>query len=402
MEIINCIQAQPRQKSRANFLITTKKNNNRNRSSLRYETKSSYVVTKTKKQISLKQIFTSIGQTVTEFEYFFYDNAKKLLIILGIFLLIIATCVGGIIFAKYSVNHTGPLELNNSKLADVESLDKIMSHFATDITLSYDSNGNLIDTNSTQNTSSVNIADAISYQTYTVKSGDTISGICVKFGLKNISTVIAVNNISNVRQLYAGQKLTIPSADGTFHVVKKGENLSTLVEKYKISLETLLDVNELSSDELSVGQKIFIPGATLDAKTLRQAMGETFKIPITAKFRWTSPYGARIDPIKGTKSYHKGTDMACPTGTPVYASLYGRVSFTGVSNIYGNYVIISHDNGYQTLYAHLSKILTKKGQWVEQGSKIGLVGNTGYSTGPHLHFSVYKNGKSINPMSVIK
>ena len=83
----------------------------------------------------------------------------------------------------------------------------------------------------------VNIADAISYQTYTVKSGDTISGICVKFGLKNISTVIAVNNISNVRQLYAGQKLTIPSADGTFHVVKKGENLSTLVEKYKISLD---------------------------------------------------------------------------------------------------------------------------------------------------------------------
>lgn len=402
MEIINCIQAQPRQKARANFLITTKKNNNRNRSSLRYETKSSYVVTKTKKQISLKQIFTSIGQTVTEFEYFFYDNAKKLLIILGIFLLIIATCVGGIVFARYSINHTGPLELNNGKLADVESLDKIMSHFATDITLSYDSNGNLIDTNSTQNTSSVNIADAISYQTYTVKSGDTISGICVKFGLKNISTVIAVNNISNVRQLYAGQKLTIPSADGTFHVVKKGENLSTLVEKYKISLETLLDVNELSSDELSVGQKIFIPGATLDAKTLRQAMGETFKIPIKAKFRWTSPYGARIDPIKGTKSYHKGTDMACPTGTPVYASLYGRVSFTGVSNIYGNYVIISHDNGYQTLYAHLSKILTKKGQWVEQGSKIGLVGNTGYSTGPHLHFSVYKNGKSINPMSVLK
>ena len=402
MEIINCIQAQPRQKARANFLITTKKNNNRNRSSLRYETKSSYVVTKTKKQISLKQIFTSIGQTVTEFEYFFYDNAKKLLIILGIFLLIIATCVGGIIFARYSINHTGPLELNNGKLADVESLDKIMSHFATDITLSYDSNGNLIDTDSTQNNSSVNIADAISYQTYTVKSGDTISGICVKFGLKNISTVIAVNNISNVRQLYAGQKLTIPSADGTFHVVKKGENLSTLVEKYKISLETLLDVNELSSDELSVGQKIFIPGATLDAKTLRQAMGETFKIPIKAKFRWTSPYGARIDPIKGTKSYHKGTDMACPTGTPVYASLYGRVSFTGVSNIYGNYVIISHDNGYQTLYAHLSKILTKKGQWVEQGSKIGLVGNTGYSTGPHLHFSVYKNGKSINPMSVIK
>lgn len=402
MEIINCIQAQPRQKARANFLITTKKNNNRNRSSLRYETKSSYVVTKTKKQISLKQIFTSIGQTVTEFEYFFYDNAKKLLIILGIFLLIIATCVGGIVFARYSINHTGPLELNNGKLADVESLDKIMSHFATDITLSYDSNGNLIDTNSTQNNSSVNIADAISYQTYTVKSGDTISGICVKFGLKNISTVIAVNNISNVRQLYAGQKLTIPSADGTFHVVKKGENLSTLVEKYKISLETLLDVNELSSDELSVGQKIFIPGATLDAKTLRQAMGETFKIPIKAKFRWTSPYGARIDPIKGTKSYHKGTDMACPTGTPVYASLYGRVSFTGVSNIYGNYVIISHDNGYQTLYAHLSKILTKKGQWVEQGSKIGLVGNTGYSTGPHLHFSVYKNGKSINPMSVIK
>ena len=78
------------------------------------------------------------------------------------------------------------------------------------------------------------------------------------------------------------------------------------------------------------------------------------------------------------------------------------MSFAGYSNIYGNYVIIKHANGYQTLYAHMSKILAKKGQWVSQGTRIGLVGSTGYSTGPHLHFTVYKNGQLVNPMTLIK
>ena len=94
--------------------------------------------------------------------------------------------------------------------------------------------------------------------------------------------------------------------------------------------------------------------------------------------------------------------MACPTGTPIYASMSGTVQVAGWHNSYGNYVIIKHKDGYQTLYGHMSKILTTKGEKVTQGQKIGLVGSTGYSTGPHLHFTVYKNGTLVDPLTLLK
>jgi len=140
----------------------------------------------------------------------------------------------------------------------------------------------------------------------------------------------------------------------------------------------------------------------MDQSALKNAMGDIFKLPVASKFRWTSPYGWRIDPIANVRSFHTGGDMAWPAGAPVLAAMSGKVITTGVSRIYGNYVIIDHGNGYQTLYAHLSKIIAVKGQWVSQGTRIGLVGSTGYSTGPHLHFTVYKKGQLINPMTVLK
>ena len=155
------------------------------------------------------------------------------------------------------------------------------------------------------------------------------------------------------------------------------------------------------TEELNVGQVLFIPGVGLDRQTLQNAMGELFILPIAAPFRWTSDYGWREDPITGVRSFHTGTDMACPQGTPILASQSGRVSSVGYNRIYGNFIIIDHGNGYQTLYAHQYKTIAKKGQWVSQGTKIGLVGSTGYSTGPHLHFTVYKNGKTVNPFSLI-
>ena len=116
----------------------------------------------------------------------------------------------------------------------------------------------------------------------------------------------------------------------------------------------------------------------------------------------TSAYGSREDPIKHIKSYHTGVDWGAPKGTPVFASLHGKVAHTGFNNIFGKYVIISHAKGYQTLYAHLNSYCVKIGQSVNQGDKIGAVGSTGYSTGPHLHFTIYKNGKHTNPMALLK
>ena len=241
----------------------------------------------------------------------------------------------------------------------------------------------------------------LTYETYRVKKGDMIGFIADKYNVTQ-DTIISVNSIKQSRLIQVGQYLKIPSIPGIIYTVKKGDSLDSIVKANKIDLESLLDVNELSSETLTAGQQLFLPGASLDSKSLKTAMGDKFIMPIAAKFRWSSPYGARIDPIAGVKSFHTGTDMACPTGTPILASMSGKVIATGENRVYGLYVIIDHGNGYQTLYAHMSKIIATKGKWVSQGTRIGLVGSTGYSTGPHLHFTVYKNGKMINPMSVLK
>jgi murein DD-endopeptidase MepM/ murein hydrolase activator NlpD len=241
----------------------------------------------------------------------------------------------------------------------------------------------------------------VSYTTYTVQRGDTISGLTARFGLKNISTLIAANNIKNVRVIYSGQRLFVPSLDGVNYTLAQSDTLAGLSARYNIAVEDLLDVNDLATDTLLAGQVIFVPGAELDSTALRKALGELFAIPLRGNYRLTSGFGYRADPFTGVKQHHNGLDMAAPLGTPVRSTMSGRVVTTGWSNIYGNYIIINHGNGYQTLYGHLSKIQVRKDQAVNQGAQIGLVGSTGYSTGPHLHFTVYRNGKLINPITVL-
>ena len=243
--------------------------------------------------------------------------------------------------------------------------------------------------------------ESVTYKNYTVRSGDNITKIARKFGLSNISTIISVNGITNDRSLRIGEVIRIPSTDGIIHKVAKNESLASISKKYGVSAEALLDVNDLSSSTLTVGQELFIPGARLDPNVIKQTLGKMFMTPIKVKWRLTSPYGDRPDPFTGVRKFHTGMDMACPMGTPVYATMDGKVIEVSFNRIYGNYIVISHANGYQSLYAHLSATGVKKGQYVMQGSKIGNVGSTGYSTGPHLHFTVYKNGKLVNPQKLL-
>ncbi len=241
---------------------------------------------------------------------------------------------------------------------------------------------------------------AVTFKDYTVKKGDTVSGIASGAGLRNFGTLLSVNNIDNARRISVGQVLRIPSADGLLYTVKKGETLAGIAAAHNVSVTALLDANDLTNETLSVGQKLFIPGAALSSFELRKALGELFIYPIHG--RLTSPFGYRSDPFTGARSFHSGVDLAAPTGTSVKATLDGRIAETGFNRIYGNYVIITHDRGYQSLYGHLSAIYVKRGQYVTQGAVVGAVGNTGYSTGPHLHLSIYKNGSLINPFSVLK
>lgn len=122
---------------------------------------------------------------------------------------------------------------------------------------------------------------------------------------------------------------------------------------------------------------------------------------VVSASRVTSNYGWRIHPIYKTKRFHEGIDLAAPVGRSVHAYTSGTVTFAGRTGALGLAVYINHGNGLETRYGHLSKIYVKKGQKVSTGDKIGAVGNSGLSTGPHLHFEVRKNGKSQNPWDYI-
>jgi len=244
------------------------------------------------------------------------------------------------------------------------------------------------------------IIGAVTYSTCTVRKGDSISAIAARFGLHNIGTILNANNLDNARRIRVGQTLRIPSMDGISYTISRGDNLARISGRYSVPVNSILDANDLSEATLVAGQKLFIPGATLSSMDLRKALGELFIYPING--RLTSTFGYRPDPFTGVRTFHTGIDLAAPVGTPIKASLDGKVATTGWSNVFGNYVILTHGDGYQSLYGHMSYIGVIKGQSVIQGSIIGKVGNTGYSTGSHVHLSVYKNGKMIDPLSLLK
>ena len=159
----------------------------------------------------------------------------------------------------------------------------------------------------------------VTFKDYTVRKGDTVSGIASRAGLRNFGTLLSVNNIDNARRISAGQTLRIPSTDGLLYTVKKNETLAGIAATHKVNVTALLDANDLTHETLSVGQKLFIPGASLSSFELRKALGELFIYPIMG--RLTSPFGYRNDPFTGARSFHSGIDLAAPIGTSVKATL---------------------------------------------------------------------------------
>jgi murein DD-endopeptidase MepM/ murein hydrolase activator NlpD len=123
---------------------------------------------------------------------------------------------------------------------------------------------------------------------------------------------------------------------------------------------------------------------------------------LTATYRLTSPFGWRSDPIHGTRAWHAGMDMADHVGSPVTSAADGIVTYAGWRMGYGTLVEIKHENGFSTRYGHLSKALVKEGDRVNAGDLVALSGNSGRSTGPHLHFEVRKDGNPLNPLAFIK
>lgn len=128
----------------------------------------------------------------------------------------------------------------------------------------------------------------------------------------------------------------------------------------------------------------------------------SFIYPLPAGTSYVScAYGYRIHPITGNYSFHSGVDLAAATGTPIYASKSGKVSAATYTYVYGNYVTITHADGTSTLYGHMDYSIVGSQQYVEQGQVIGYVGSTGWSTGSHLHFTIYVGGSTVNPMNYV-
>lgn len=293
-----------------------------------------------------------------------------------------------------------PVNLEVSRSFDDQILDDAMSNFifTQGEEVVVDENGNIISAIPQE----FAYTEPVTFKNYVVKPNDSVSVICQKFGLTNVSTIIAANNIANAKRLQAGKTLVVPSLDGMFYTVAKGDSIEKIAADYNISIEQLIDVNDLESSALTAGQKLFVPGAKMQGDELKRALGELYICPVKDSWRLTSRFGKRADPFTGVTTSHTGIDMAAPLKTPIYASSDGTVSVVSTSRVYGNYIVITHAGGYQTLYAHLYSTGVKQGQKVSQGAKIGLMGSTGYSTGSHLHFTVYKNGKLIDPFEILK
>ncbi|MFN2311480.1 MAG: peptidoglycan DD-metalloendopeptidase family protein [Spirochaetia bacterium] len=237
---------------------------------------------------------------------------------------------------------------------------------------------------------------ALEVSEYRLAAGDTLSAIASRNDLR-IDTLVSFNQLDDVRRMQIGQELRIPNRDGLLYTVRRGDTLESIALSYGTSATAILDANDLLSTNIRIGELLFVPDARMNQTELAIVLGDAFRWP--AQGRFTSGFGMRRDPFTGIRRFHNGIDLANVPGSRVVAAMSGTVvHIESQPGNYGRFVIIRHDKGYQTLYAHLHAWSVRVGQRVTQGQSIGSMGNTGRSTGPHLHFSIIRNGTFVDPM----
>lgn len=239
---------------------------------------------------------------------------------------------------------------------------------------------------------------------YTVQPGDTLEALAQRFGISLGALVGSNGNIlDDLHTLEPGTVLRIVK-DGVLHSVKRGQTLTDIARTYGVSLAEILRANRLEDREyIYPGEEFFIPGASTSPlfTHLQMAGGKRSFFAWPVRGVLTSGFGPRMHPISGEPDFHKGIDIEVPEGTEVYAACAGRVIVAGHHSGYGLYVVVEHGNGYRTLYGHLSEIEVYRGQFVEGGQRIARSGNTGSSTGPHLHVEILQYGRPLNPLALL-
>jgi murein DD-endopeptidase MepM/ murein hydrolase activator NlpD len=221
------------------------------------------------------------------------------------------------------------------------------------------------------------------------------------------TTFFAATDAADIPDSVAMQMADIFQGEVDFRrSLRKGDRFTVVYESLEADGEPLRTGRVLSAELHNGGktsqalwfQENGQKGAyyTLDGKSKRQAY---LNFPVEFS-RISSGFAMRLHPIQKTWRAHLGTDFAAPTGTKVRTVGDGTVSFAGVQNGYGNVIFVDHANNHTTVYAHLSRIDVRKGQHVDQGDTIGAVGQTGWSTGPHLHFEFRVNGEQQDPLAI--
>lgn len=224
-----------------------------------------------------------------------------------------------------------------------------------------------------------------------------------------------------------------PKDFNKFHVVEAKDSVISIAKEYNVTVSELMAANNLSSTSLSQGSTLLVPekqnkenetvlvladkpvkGSSnnsndekssnkdikIKVENMTAGVAESSKRMLwpSSSRRITSRYGVRVHPIYRVKKFHNGIDIGAGYGSTIKASSAGTVVYSGWKSFYGRTVIIKHSNDLYTLYAHCSKLTVKKGERVSRGTQIAKVGSSGLSTGPHIHFSVQKGGRFVNPM----
>jgi len=231
---------------------------------------------------------------------------------------------------------------------------------------------------------------------YKVRKGDTLSGIAETFDV-SVNTILWANNLNSKGIIREGQELIILPVNGVRHTIKKGDTLGTIAKNYGGDMDEILAFNGMTKDSiLSIGNVLMIPGGVISNAPKRVASSLA-----TNRFTGLPEYSGYYQrPLNGgrkTQGLHgyNGVDIApnckCSGVEPILASASGRIIISrtgGWNGGFGNYIVIAHTNGTQTLYGHNYSNIVREGAFVEQGQTIGFVGSTGNSTGPHLHFEI--------------
>jgi len=238
---------------------------------------------------------------------------------------------------------------------------------------------------------------------YVVQPGDTVTGIAEKFGLRPETIQWSNSQLYPYPDLlYIGEELFILPLDGVYHKIEAGDTLASITEEYKVDPSVILEseYNDIADPEtLVVGQMLVVPGGSKPyvAQVVYAGPPPAGATLGSGNFMWA---------VSGviTQGYwggHQAVDIGAPCGTSIYASDSGYVTALGWMAGYGNYILLSHGNGWETLYAHLSQILVRPETSVERGALIGRVGTTGRSTGCHLHFEIRQYGNKRNPFGLL-